>query len=127
MKNYKAGSVDEYIASAPVEAQSKLKEVRQVIKSTIPGAEEKISWGIPFYRYRSPLVGFASFARHVSFGLGLSGLSSEDRKTLEEQGYKTGSKIVQIRFDQKVPTAEMQRILLAQAEMNEQGVAKNSK
>lgn len=43
MKNYLANSVDEYIANASIEAQSKLREVRAVIKSAAPKAEEGIS------------------------------------------------------------------------------------
>ncbi len=119
MKNYSAKDVDEFIASAPQEARPKLEELRKLIRATIPKAEEKISWGVPFYRYRGPLVGFTSFRNHVSFGLGLSGLSAEDRRTLEDKGYVTGKKIVQIRFDQKTPVTAIKRILKAQARLNE--------
>ncbi len=119
MKNYNAKDVDAYIVSAALAARPKLKELRKIIKSTVPKAEEKISWGVPFYRYHGALVGFASFKNHVSFGLGLSGLSRADREILEKQGYKTGSKIIQIRFDQKVPTGMIKQILKAQARLNE--------
>lgn len=119
MKNYEAKNVDEWIASAPKEARPKLEEVRKTIKSAVPEAEEKISWGVPFYRYHGALVGFAAFRDHVSFGLGLAGLQSRDRRMLERKGYATGKKIIQIRFDQKVPTAAIRQILKAQARMNE--------
>jgi len=46
-------------------------------------------------------------------------LQSEDRKTLEEKGYITGKKTIQIKFDQKVPTTAIKQILEAQAKMNE--------
>ena len=69
MKNYLAKNVDEYIAHTPKEAQSKLREIRAVIKSSVPKAEEGISWGIPFYKYHSLLSGFAAFKNHVTFGL----------------------------------------------------------
>lgn len=119
MKNYKAKNVDAYIASADEKARPHLDEIRKIIKSTIPNAEEKISWGVPFYWYHGALVGFAVFKNHASFGLGLDGLQGEERKALEEKGYKTGSKIVQIRFDQKVPATMIEQILKAQAKMNE--------
>lgn len=118
MKNYKAKDVNAYINSSDKVAQPHLKELRKIIKATIPEAEEKISWGIPFYRYHGALVGFAAFKNHVSFGLGLSGLQEKDREELEKQGYKTGSKIVQIRFDQRIPTSAIKRILKAQAKIN---------
>jgi len=118
MRNYQAKNVDEYIAGAPKEAQPKLREVRAVTKSAVPKAEEGISWGVPFYKYHGVLAGFASFKNHVSFGLA-DMLGSEDRKMLEKEGYITGKKTIQIKFDQKVPTAAINQILKAKEKMNE--------
>ncbi len=53
MRNYRAQDVDSYIASSDAAARPHLKEPRKIIRSTIPNAEEKISWGIPFYKYHS--------------------------------------------------------------------------
>ena len=112
-----AKNVDEYIASAPKEARPKLMEIRAVIKSAAPKAEEGINWGVPFYKYHGALVGFAVYKNHVSFG-GAAVLQSEDREMLEEKGYKTGSKTIQIKFDQKVPATAIRQILRAQAKLN---------
>jgi uncharacterized protein len=86
------------------------KELRKIIKSTIPDVEEGRSWSEPFYKYHGVLAGFAAFKNHVSFGFATV-LQIEDRKMLEEKGYKTGKKTIQIRFDQKVPTTMIQQIL----------------
>ena len=118
MRNYSAKDVDSYIANSPEKARPKLKELRKVIKSTIPKAEEGISWGVPFYKYHGLLAGFAAFKNHVGFGFAFP-LQGKDRKMLEEKGYKTGSKTIQIKFDQKVPTTEIKQILKAKAKMNE--------
>ena len=118
MKNYNAKDVDEYIASADKEARPKLKELREIIKSAAPKAEEGISWGVPFYKYHGVLAGFAAFKNHVSFGL-VTVLQSKDRKMLEKKGYKTGKKTIQINFDQKVPTITIKQILKAKLKMNE--------
>jgi uncharacterized protein YdhG (YjbR/CyaY superfamily) len=118
MKNYLAKDVDDYIAGAPKEAQPKLREIRVVIKSAAPKAEEMISWGVPFYKYHGVLAGFASFKNHISFGL-VTVLPSKDHKMLEKKGYITGKKIIQIRFDQKVPATAIMQILKAKAKMNE--------
>ena len=119
MKMYKAKDVDTYIASSDREARPILKEIREIIKSTIPEVKEKISWGVPFYRYHGELGGFAAYKNHVSFGCGGPVLQSEDREMLEEKGYKTGKKTIQIKFDQKVPTTAIKQILKAQAKINE--------
>ena len=118
MKNYSAKDVDEFIASSAPEARHKLQEVREVIKSTVPSAEESISWGVPFYKYHGVLAGFAPKKRHISFGL-VTVLTAKERETLEKKGYPTGSKTIQIKFDQPVPTAEIRQILKAKAKMNE--------
>jgi uncharacterized protein YdhG (YjbR/CyaY superfamily) len=118
MKNYKAKNVDEFIAGAPKEARSKLKELRTAIREAVPKAEEGISWGVPFYKYHGVLAGFTSFTHHVDFGLAFT-LEDTDRKKLEEKGYVTGKKTVQIRFDQKVPVAAIGQMLKARVKINE--------
>ena len=118
MKNYLAKNVDEYIANATKEAQFKLREMRAVIKSATPKAEEGISWGIPFYKYQGVLAGFAAFKNHISFGF-VKVLQSKDRKMLEKKGYITGKKTIQIKFNQKVPTTTIKQILKAKAKINE--------
>ena len=117
MKNYLAKNVDEYIANATKEAQSKLREIRATTKSATPKAEERISWGIPFYKYHGVLAGFAAFKNHVSFGF--CDIVIKDREMLEKKGYITGKKTIQIKFDQIVPTTVINQILKAKAKMNE--------
>lgn len=119
MKNYKAKDVDNYIASVDSNARSNLTQLRNLIKSTVPGAEESISWGVPFYKYYGLLAGFVALKNHVDFGLAFA-LEDKDRKKLLEKGYLTGKKTVQIKFDQKVPVTEIKQILKAKAKMNEE-------
>ena len=118
MKNYSAKDVDSYIASSGREANPKLEELRKIMKATIPKVEEGISWGIPFYKYHGLLAGFATFKNHVSFGF-CHVLQSKDSKILEKKGYMTGKKTIQIKFDQKIPAAEIKQILKTQAKINE--------
>lgn len=123
MKNYNAKDVDAYIAGADKDARPKLTEIRKIIRSTVPKAEEGISWGIPFYKYHGLLAGFAAFKNHVSFGL-VTVLQSKDRDMLENKGYKTGKKTIQIKFDQRVPITVVRQILRANAKRNEAKKAK---
>lgn len=118
MRNYKAKDVDSYIASSDLEARPHLLELRKIIKSTVPKAQEKISWGVPFYWYHGALIGFSAFKQHVGFGFSFA-FQDKDREIFEKKGYSTGKKTVQIKFDQKVPIAEIKQILKAQAKMNE--------
>ncbi len=118
MRSYTAKDVDSYIARSSIEARKTLEEIRKVMLSTIPNVEEGISWGVPFYKYHGVLAGFAVFKDHVSFGFA-DVLQSKDREILEEKGYVTGKKTIQIKFDQKVPTTTIKQILKAKAKTNE--------
>ena len=64
-----AKNVDEYIAQAPKEVQEKLQELRAAIKSTAPGAEECISYGMPYYDYKGRLVYFQLWKKHQEVSL----------------------------------------------------------
>ncbi len=119
MKMSKPKDVDSYIANSDKEARPKLEELRKIIKSTIPEAEETIWYGVPFYKYHGELAGFAAYKNHVSFGFGADVLQSKDRKILEEEGYITGKGTMQIKYDQKVPATAIKQILKAKAKMNE--------
>lgn len=123
MRNYIAKDVDAYIAGSERGARPVLKELRKIIKSAVPKAEEGISWGVPFYKYHGVLAGFATFKNHVSFGLAFV-LKSVDREELLKKGYATGKKTIQIKFDQKVPVMAIKRILKEKAKMNEVKKAK---
>lgn len=123
MEKSKPKDVDSYIANSNREAHPILKELREIIKSTVPRAEEGMSWGVPFYKYHGDLAGFAAYKNHVSFGFGADVLRSQDRKVLEKRGYIIGKGTMQIKFDQKVPTTAIEQILRAKAKMNE---AKNA-
>jgi len=113
----KPQDVDAYIASAAPEARPILEELRNVVLSTIPKVEEKISWGVPFYRHNGEIGGFAAYKKHVSVGFGP--VADEDRSALEGKGYKVLKDTFQIKLDQKVPSTAVKRILKAKVKENE--------
>ncbi len=112
----KPKDVDAYIAAAPVEARPILDELRKIVLMTIPKVEEKISWGVPFYRCQGEIGGFAAYTKHVSIGFGA--VAIEDRAALEAKGYKVLKDTFQIKFDQKVPAAAIKKILKAKVKAN---------
>lgn len=61
-------TVDEYLAGVPEPARATLNKIRATIRSAVPPeATEAISYGMPTFRYKGGLVGFAAFAKHCSF------------------------------------------------------------
>lgn len=119
MKMLNPKDVDVYITKASPESQPLLQEIRNLIKQSVPDAEEGMWYGVPFYRHYGQLVGFAAYKRHASVGFGPDVLQDKDRNTLEQEGYKTGIGTIQIRYDQKVPTALIEKLLKAKATSNE--------
>ena len=115
----KPKTVDDYISNSAEESQFILNEIRKIIKSTIPKAEEVISWNVPFYKFNGPVAGFAVYKDHVSFGIANRVIESEIRKALEKNGYKTGKKTLQIKFQQKVPIKFIKQLLRSQIKFNE--------
>lgn len=115
----KPEDVDAYIAAAPAESHAILEELRRVILTTIPKVEEKISWGVPFYRCHGEIGGFAAYKKHVSVGFGSDVLDGAAREALEANGYKVLKDTFQITFDQKVPTTVIRKMLKAKARSNE--------
>jgi len=66
-KRVRAKSITEYINAAPRGARKKLREMRACIRTSAPGAEESLKWGMPAFSYRRILVTFAVFKHHIGF------------------------------------------------------------
>lgn len=118
MRNYNAQNVDDYIADSAVESRSTMETLRRLIKSTIPEVQESIKWGVPFYEHHGLLAGFSVFKKHITFGLAFV-FDDNIRQQLEQDGYTTGKKTVQIKFDQKIPSKIIKHILISKAKSNE--------
>lgn len=116
MKN--ANTVDEYIANSVEESRELMKQLREIIKTTVPEAEERIAWNVPNYKLNGVLTGFAVYSKHVSLGFSEGGLSDEERKLFENKGHKTGKGTVQIKFNQEIPVKIIEQTLKSHAKMN---------
>lgn len=108
--------VDAYIAAAPMEAQPILRELRQVIKSAAPKAEEKISYGMPFYEYHGRLVYFAAHKRHVAV---YSLVHADYTSAKELKEFITSKSTLRFAIGQPLPVALIRRLLLARVKENE--------
>jgi uncharacterized protein YdhG (YjbR/CyaY superfamily) len=66
-KKSKPKTMNEYIQTAPKDAQEKLHEMRTCIREAAPGAIEGLKWGMPAFSYQRILVTFAAFKHHIGF------------------------------------------------------------
>ena len=114
-------NVDEYIAQAPKEVQEKLQELRAVIRTTAPGAEERISYGMPYYEYKGRLVYFQLWKKHIGFYVPTPVV--EEHKS-ELQGYETTKGTVRLPLDEKLPLALIEKLVKARVRKNDEAEKK---
>ena len=57
----------DYYQDYPPEIQHRLEEIRQVIKSVVPEAEERISYNMPSFWFHGKLVYYGAFKNHIGF------------------------------------------------------------
>lgn len=101
MEVNKIQNVDQYIEQFPVEVQSILNKIRDVIKKNAVGCTEQISYGMPGYKYKGKvLVYFAGYKKHIGFYATPSG-HTEFKKELSE--YKQGKRLGAISSRQAHP------------------------
>jgi len=58
---------EDYIMEYPSEIQERLEEIRQLIKSVVPEAEEKISYNMLSFRFHGNLIYYGAFKNHIGF------------------------------------------------------------
>ncbi len=111
----KVETIDEYIAQFPPMIQEILAEMRKTIQTAAPEAEERISYGMPGYYQKGPVVYFAAFKDHISFFPTGSG-----REFFKEElaNYPGGKGTVQFSLKDALPLELVARITKARVEEN---------
>lgn len=59
------GVITDYIEAQPVEQQPALTRVYQVLKQTLPDAEERLSYGMPAFFQPKALIYFGANKHHI--------------------------------------------------------------
>jgi uncharacterized protein YdhG (YjbR/CyaY superfamily) len=112
-----ASEVERYIARVPEPGRTTLKKIRATIWSVVPrDATETISYGMPAFRWKGALVGYAAFKNHCSFFP--MGSSVLDLLELELKGYRTAKGTLSFPLDKPMPTDLMKKIVKARLAQN---------
>jgi len=115
--------VEEYLAKVPEPAQSTLRKVRASIKAAAPKeATEGISYGMPAFRYKGALVGYAAFKNHCSFFPMQASLI--DAMKDELKAYRTAKGTLQFAMDKPLPATLIKKMVKARVIENEARKAK---
>lgn len=114
MKSF--NTVDDYIAQTPEEVRPRLQELRATIKAAAPEAQERMSYGMPFYEYKGRLVYFQLWKKHI----GLYALSHDIEKYKSElQGYVGDKGTLRFPLNEKLPLALIEKLVRAKVRRNE--------
>jgi uncharacterized protein YdhG (YjbR/CyaY superfamily) len=114
MTQSKARDVESYIAGAPEAAQPILRQLRRIITTAVPDAEETISYGMPLYRYHGRLAYFAAHKDHV----GLYALGPVSRYPGDLKKYAAGKGTLQFKLGRPLPTTLIRDLVTARARHN---------
>lgn len=93
-------TIDEYIAGFSPEIQAILQEIRAIVHTAAPAAEEAISYQMPTFRLKGNLVHFAAFKEHIGFYPTPSGTEHFQQALA---AYKGGKGSVRFPLDQPIP------------------------
>lgn len=102
-------TVDEYIDSQDEQVRSVLQEMRRIISSALPDAEECISWSMPTYRKGRNIIHFAAFKNHIGL---YPGGEAVTKFASELSGYSVSKGTVRFSYDEKLPEELIRKIAL---------------
>ena len=121
----KKNDIDKYIDKFPKGTQDKLRQVREIIKSTVTEAEETISYGMPTFKLNGTyLIYFAGYKNHIGI------YPVPNNKEFEEDfsSYKTSGKgTIQFPLDKPIPTDLIKKIVEFRVAENLQRVKPKTK
>jgi uncharacterized protein YdhG (YjbR/CyaY superfamily) len=115
MKKY--ATVDEYLADVAAKERAILRKIRGTVKSIVPEAGEKISYGMPAFTYHGNLLYYGAMKSHLSL---FPGSKSVIEKFATELKPFDASSPGTIRFtaDKPLPVALLKKIVRARMAEN---------
>ena len=117
----KPKTIEEYIVTAPAEAQEKLWQLHETIRKAAPGATEALKWSMPAYSHQKILVTFAVCKYHIGFYPMPSAIKAFSKDLSK---YKTARGSVQFPLNQKLPVSLISRIVKFRVKESREGTIK---
>lgn len=113
-------AVEAYLAKVPEPARGTLEKMRAMIRAAAPkDAAEGISYGMPAFKYRKPLAGYAAFKDHCSL-FPMSGAVVAAMKD-ELKDYVTSKGAIQFALEKPMSMALVKKIVKARLAEIEKG------
>jgi len=111
-----ASSVDEYIAAQPPQTQLRLQELRAIVRSVMPDAQESISYGMPTYKSGPTRIYFGAAKKHCAlYATAWHVLGDEVKPYLASRG------TIRFPLDRPVPEALARKLVQVTIEERQAG------
>lgn len=106
-EDVKPQSIDAYICAQDERIQPVLRELRSVLRSALPEAEERISWSMPTYWKGRNILHFAAAGKHLGLYPG-----GEATAVFAEEltGYSVSRGTIRLPYDRPLPEALIRKI-----------------
>ena len=117
----KFATVDDYIANQDLSLRPMLQEIRRVIRSAAPKAEEVISYQVPCYKLNGMLAGFGVYKKGCSFYSMIPKLPASLAKDLQKVKYNAST--LHFEPDEKLPAALITKIVRIKQKANAERAA----
>ena len=112
-----AKNVDEYLKALPQDVRATLEDLRKIIKTSAPMAEEVISYQIPTYKYHGALVHFMAAKNHCSFFVINKSILEEFKDELKS--YDTSGTTIHFTVENPLPPKLVEKIVKTRVKENE--------
>lgn len=112
-------AVEEYLARVPETARNTLNQVRATIRSAVPPeATEGLSYGMPAFRYKGALVGYAAHENHCGFYPMNPAVIVALKDELKS--YETSKGAIRFAIDKPLPAKLLKKMVKMRIAENEQ-------
>ncbi len=108
-------TVADYIAAAPPALQPMLHSLRTTIREAAPEAQERISYGMPYYHLHGRLVYFRVHPHHF----GLYPCGEDEARAVGLGGFWVAKSTLHFPLDQPLPLAAIGKLVRHRAEERE--------
>jgi uncharacterized protein YdhG (YjbR/CyaY superfamily) len=115
MKKY--ATVDDYLADVPAKERAVLKEIRATVKSVVPDAGEKISYGMPAFTYHGNLLYYGAMKNHLSLFPGSKSVVKKFEGEISRYG-TTSAGTIRFKADKPLPVTLIKKIARFRAAEN---------
>jgi uncharacterized protein YdhG (YjbR/CyaY superfamily) len=93
-------TIDAYISAQPENVRSILYELRELLRSALPEAEERIAWKMPTYWKKHNIIHFAAYKNHLGIYPGEQPIVIFADRLKE---YKTSKGAIQFPYNKPLP------------------------